>query len=379
MALPELPAGTEGEDAGADAAPPPSPNGAAVSTDVATPLTGYNLPNDAGKVALVRGIPQTAEDGTVTYQNTRPGCGTAAMRCGDNARIADLVGYGNIPSGLTGDAQTQAITAVTAKVSDFSGTVGPALGFLPNANTRNTAGCTDGNNNRGDFQTTARPTPRTRQTTAAPCPLETSVETSVSLPATLILAPGQYMLLPLGSGADPGSEPADPDEGVPAVPGALAFNPDQTLYNLDTRGGKVALVFSKKKLATPAAANCALTGTPAAGCIAIAARCGTASNRCPANGAVDDDRTILDMVGWGTASDFKGTAPVPSPDAHQSLLRASAAARSAGNNAEDFSVDVPIPRPAPRCASARSPTGKSSSAAARPRPRPASSSRRTAW
>lgn len=337
-----LPEGVGTGDAGVDAGP--LPNGGPLSTDVGTALTGYNLPNDAGKVALVRGVQSTGEDGAVTYQHPRPGCGTAAARCTDNPRIVDLVGYGNIPSGLTGDAQTQAINAVTAKVSDFDGTVGPALGFLPGANVRNTAGCTDAKNNRGDFQTTSRPAPRTRQTAVAPCPSETMVETSVSLPATLVLAPGQFLILPLGSGIDPGGEPADVDEGVPAVPGALAFNPDPALYNLSTQGGKVALVFSKKKLATPSAPTCALTGTPAAGCIPIAARCGAEGNRCAASGVVDEDRTILDMVGWGSASDFKGAGPASAPDAHQSIMRQQRGCARAGSNAADFAVDVPVPR-----------------------------------
>ena len=320
-----LPEGVGTGDAGVDAGP--LPNGGPLSTDVGTALTGYNLPNDAGKVALVRGVQSTGEDGAVTYQHPRPGCGTAAARCTDNPRIVDLVGYGNIPSGLTGDAQTQAINAVTAKVSDFDGTVGPALGFLPGANVRNTAGCTDAKNNRGDFQTTSRPAPRTRQTAVAPCPSETMVETSVSLPATLVLAPGQFLILPLGSGIDPGGEPADVDEGVPAVPGALAFNPDPALYNLSTQGGKVALVFSKKKLATPSAPTCALTGTPAAGCIPIAARCG-AKEPLRRQRRVDEDRTILDMVGWAPRATSRARVPPAHPTRTSRSCASSAAARA---------------------------------------------------
>ncbi len=65
--------------------------------------------------------------------------------------------------------------------------------------------------------------------------------------------------------------------------------------------------------------------------------CGTAAARCPAS-------DVVDLVGYGTASDYAGTAAVPALSAANAAVRDGAGCVDTGQNAADFSLAPPAPR-----------------------------------
>jgi hypothetical protein len=126
------------------------------------------------------------------------------------------------------------------------------------------------------------------------------------------IAPGRYYLVQLASAAAVGS----------ALP-----TPDATgTTNLAGAGGKVALVRD----------GTALT-------------CGAAPGSCSANAQV------VDLIGYGSASDYEGTGPSQALSNTTAALRAAAGCTETDDNAADFSTATPTPRnsgsPAASCGS----------------------------
>ncbi len=111
---------------------------------------------------------------------------------------------------------------------------------------------------------------------------------------------GGHYLVQLASGGTNGSP-------LPA--------PDATgTSNLAATGGKVAVVRD-----------------------ATALSCGGSAGSCSAAGDVED------LVGYGGASDYEGTAPAPAPNATNAIARASAGCSDADDNSSDFATASPNP------------------------------------
>jgi hypothetical protein len=115
------------------------------------------------------------------------------------------------------------------------------------------------------------------------------------------LAPGHYYLVQLASAAAVGAP-------LPA--------PDATgTTNLAASGGKVALVRDTTALA-----------------------CGAAAGSCSANALV------ADLVGYGSATDYEGSAPAPALDSATAALRDGAGCTDTDANSADFTAVAPTPR-----------------------------------
>ena len=114
------------------------------------------------------------------------------------------------------------------------------------------------------------------------------------------LAPGRHYLVQLASAASVGA-------ALPA--------PDATgTTNLAATGGKVALV----RDATP------LT-------------CGAAAGSCASSGAAD-------LVGYGSAADYEGSAAAPALDSTTAAVRAAGGCTDTDANAADFAAAAPAPK-----------------------------------
>ena len=152
-----------------------------------------------------------------------------------------------------------------------------------------------------------------------------------ALPAVTV-QPGQYFLFSLAGGAT----------GA-ALPTADASN---TGVNLSGTAGKVALVDSTTALA------CGATGT-------TPAPCGT--------GQV---ALILDLVGFGSATLFEGSAAVATLSNTTAAHRAGAGCTDTDNNGADFTVTAPAPRNTASalnaCAGGTDPTNPAGSGSASP-------------
>jgi hypothetical protein len=115
------------------------------------------------------------------------------------------------------------------------------------------------------------------------------------------LASGRYYLVQLASSA--------------AI-GAPLPTPEATgTTNLAASGGKIALVRS-----------------------ATALTCGATAGSCSAVAALED------LVGYGGATDYEGTAAAPSLDSTSALIRAGGGCTDANANATDFTAVAPVPR-----------------------------------
>jgi hypothetical protein len=151
--------------------------------------------------------------------------------------------------------------------------------------------------------------------------------TSTSWSATTLggsIQPGHYYLVQLASSA---------------VVGATLPAPDATgTTNLANTGGKIALVHD----------GTALT-------------CGATAGTCSAVASVED------LVGYGGASDYEGSAPAPALSATTALARDANGCTDTGVNETDFATAAPAPRnaasPAASC-SGSTPPPKSAAAGA---------------
>jgi hypothetical protein len=137
------------------------------------------------------------------------------------------------------------------------------------------------------------------------------------------VSPGHYYLVQLASSA--------------AV-GAVLPTPDATgTTNLAATGGKVALVH----------------GTTALACGATAGSCA---------GLADD------LVGYGAATDYEGSAAAPALDSTHAAVRAAAGCTDTNDNAADFAAAAPSPRnstsPVASCGGSTTPPSSASSSAA---------------
>jgi hypothetical protein len=137
--------------------------------------------------------------------------------------------------------------------------------------------------------------------------------------------PGRFYLIQLASSA--------------AV-GAPLPTPDATgTSNLAASGGKVALVRDATALA-----------------------CGASAGSCSTN------PLVADLVGYGGASDYEGTAPAPALSNTAAALRAGGGCVDTDSNASDFAAGTPAPRnsasAAASCGTATPPTASASAAAA---------------
>jgi predicted extracellular nuclease len=143
-------------------------------------------------------------------------------------------------------------------------------------------------------------------------------------PLTGSLAPGHYYLVQLAS---------------TAAVGAALPTPDATgTSNLAASGGKVALV-----------AN------------ATALSCGGSAGSC--SGASG----LQDLVGYGSAADFEGTAAAPALTSTTAAARAAAGCTDTNDNAADFDTATPAPRntaaAATTCVGTPPPSGSASQGA----------------
>jgi hypothetical protein len=129
------------------------------------------------------------------------------------------------------------------------------------------------------------------------------------------IAPGQYFLVQEASGGAAGN----------ALPNADASG----AINLASGAGKVILADTTTGLA-----------------------CNGGSNPCGAAQLAQ----VVDLVGYGNANFFEGSAPAPSIDAARADFRASDGCADANDNAADFAAATPAPRntssPAHACADA---------------------------
>ncbi|MEV7806817.1 ExeM/NucH family extracellular endonuclease [Microbispora sp. NPDC088329] len=153
------------------------------------------------------------------------------------------------------------------------------------------------------------------------------------------LAPGRYHLVQLSAGSTPsGALPA------PDTVGGLS---------LSATAGKVALVRSTTGLA-----------------------CNGGSSPC----APEQTAQIADLVGYGTANYFEGTAAAPGLSNSTAAVRAGGGCADTDDNAADFAAGTPAPRntatsPAPCGAASPSPQASpSASPSAPPSPSPSPSS-----
>lgn len=120
-------------------------------------------------------------------------------------------------------------------------------------------------------------------------------------PLTGTIAPGGHYLVALASGGGVGA----------ALPAADATG----TTNLAAAGGKVALV---------AAATSLTCGATAGSCGAVA--------------------SVGDLVGYGTATDFEGTAAAPAGSSTNALARAGGGCIDTDDNAADFATATPTPK-----------------------------------
>ena len=132
------------------------------------------------------------------------------------------------------------------------------------------------------------------------------------------IAPGRAYLVQLASGGANGS----------VLPAADATG----TTNLAATGGKVAVV----------------DGTTALSCGAAAGSCAGAAG-------------IADLVGYGTATDYEGSAAAPAPDATSAIARAAGGCTDTDSNTDDFSTTAPAPANSTATASPCSGGGGSSS------------------
>ncbi len=97
--------------------------------------------------------------------------------------------------------------------------------------------------------------------------------------------------------------------------GAALPAPDATgASNLAVSGGKLAIVSD-----------------------ATALTCGASAGSCSSAGGVED------LVGYGGASDYEGSAPAPAPSTGKSISRAGGGCTDADDNAADFATGTPNP------------------------------------
>jgi len=129
---------------------------------------------------------------------------------------------------------------------------------------------------------------------------------------------GKYFLVALASGGSSGA----------ALPSADATG----TANMAVSGGKVALVHD----------TTALT-------------CGASAGSCSA----------VDFVGWGSATDYEGSAAGPALSAVLAAVRTDAGCTDTDSNAADFTADTPAPRnassPAAVCSGSSSPATQNAS------------------
>jgi MYXO-CTERM domain-containing protein len=291
----------------------------------------YNMSASAGKVALVAGTQLLP-------------CGTASNRCA-SPYVMDLVGYGG--------------------AADFEGAPTPAPSTATQAKLRKNAGCVDSGDNASDFET-ATANPRNSAAAAYSCapkdgglpdqpkppdagpakdaalPVAGAVVVSqiygaggnvgakythdyvelfnrtsaavpiggwsiqygtaandfsqkTDIPAGTVIDPGGYFLIQLAGGTVGASLPT-PD---------LVASGSGT-YNVSATSGKVALVANATLLA-----------------------CGTAANRC-------SSAAIMDLVGYGAASDYEGAATTAPGLATQAKLRRNGGCVDTADNSADI-------------------------------------------
>ncbi len=136
------------------------------------------------------------------------------------------------------------------------------------------------------------------------------------------IAAGRYYLVQLASAAAIGAS-------LPA--------PDATgTTNLAVSGGKVALVHGSDVLT-----------------------CGATAGSCSANA------NVADLIGYGSATDYEGSAAAPALNSTTAALRADNGCKDSGDNSADFSAAAPAPRnssaPSHACAAAPPPPGPGTS------------------
>jgi hypothetical protein len=118
--------------------------------------------------------------------------------------------------------------------------------------------------------------------------------------------------------------------------GAALPAPDATgTSNLAVTGGKIALVSDASPLS-----------------------CGAAPGSCSAVSTVED------LLGYGGAGDYEGSAAAPAPSATTALVRAGSGCTDTDDNAADFAAEAPDPlnSSAPASACSSSPNGSSQDA-----------------
>ena len=122
---------------------------------------------------------------------------------------------------------------------------------------------------------------------------------------SIVVAPGQYVLIQEAAGATAAAPLPTPDH----------IDPDPIA--MGATGGKVALVNSTTPLG-----------------------CNGSSTPCPPAALA----MIVDLVGYGNANFFEGSGPTPAPSNTTAAFRNGGGCVETDNNASDFSVAVPGPR-----------------------------------
>lgn len=144
------------------------------------------------------------------------------------------------------------------------------------------------------------------------------------------IQPGQYFLVQLASGANGVALPVSPDAS-------------STSPNLSGTSGKVALV----------------EGTAALNCGTSAAPCGETQLA-----------LVIDLVGFGSANLFEGSAATPTLSNATAAYRAEGGCTDSDDNGADFSTAAPLPRntgsPVNTCALSTDPTDPTGNGSASP-------------
>jgi MYXO-CTERM domain-containing protein len=309
-----------------------------VQMGAAPGANGTALPtaDDIGSLAL------SSTDGTVfLVDNTTQLTCTSAAACAGNADIVDVVGFGS---------------AVT-----FDGTAAAGVLSTTTSASRDGAGCTDTKDNGADF---------TVATVSATSPRNSSVALH-GCGGTTPPAGGTGMVISqvFGGGASDGTFGSDfielfnpTSEALSLVGLSLQYGSAAGAFAVAYDGGDPNLIVLPN-VTVPAGGYYLVamnTGSDAGAALPLAADFvgganlsatsgkvalvnGTTPLTCGATAGSCDSTTYLDLVGYGTANQFEGTAAVGALTYTKSATRNGGGCSVTGDNVADFSVVTPVP------------------------------------
>ena len=340
-----------------------------VTPDEVTPNLTMSQSN--GKVALV----------TSAFPGNT--CGATGSPCPlPDPNIIDLVSWGT-----ANNAEGGASTNGGASLTSVQG------------NVRKAGGCQDTDNNNNDFDIISPPIPRNSATALAPCggPTPTPTVTPSTTPTPTNTPTATPTTTPTGSPTVTPTPPLNPTIVLSQVyggggnTGATLTNDYIELHNVSNASVSVegwSVQYSSPTGSTWTAANSTvLTGsipaggyylvqeaqgaggtmalpTPdAIGTVAMGATNGKVAlvnHSVPLTEACPSAAFVVDLIGYGTANCFEGSAAAPAASNTTAEIRGDSGCLDTNNNSTDFIADVPAPRnsasPVHLCAGGPTPT-----------------------